>query len=316
MKIVVLDGYTLNPGDLSWDELKKLGEVSVYDRCSDRSEVAQRSAGAEAILTNKITFDKLLLESLPSLKYLGVTATGYNMVDVEAARKKGIVVTNVPGYANDTVAQHVFALLLELTNHVALHAESAAHGDWCMSPDWTYTKKPIVELAGKTMGIIGFGNIGKKVGAIALAFGMNVLAMNRNPVFYPGVTYVSREDLFSQSDVISLHCPQTPETVGIVNEAMLRRMKPGALLINTSRGGLIDEKALAQALNEGWIAGAGLDVLTKEPPESDNPLLDAKRCLVTPHQAWASIEARQRLMTQATANLEAYTKGQSLNVVS
>ncbi len=316
MNIVVLDGFTLNPGDLSWDSISSLGKLTVYDRSNIESEIIQRARQAEAILINKIEVSERIIQQLPNLKYIGVTATGFNVIDIEAAKEKNITVTNVPAYSVPSVAQHAFALLLELTNRVGLHAKSTAKGEWSRGTDWSYTKRPIVELADKTLGIIGLGNIGKKVADIALAMGMKVIATGPRKKSYRSVVWVKLEEIFKESDVISLHCPLTPNTKEIVNKKYLSLMKPTAYLINTSRGGLINEWDLATYLNKGKIAGAGLDVLTSEPPESDNPLLDARKCFVTPHNAWASKESRQRLLTCATQNLKAYIQGTPENVVS
>jgi len=316
MNIVILDGYTLNPGDLTWDDLASLGNLNVYDRSLSDEEVVERACDAEAILINKVVINEPIIRKLPKLKYVGVTATGFNIIDIEAARKRDIVVTNVPGYSAPSVAQHVFALLLELTNRVGLHAKSTSKGEWSRGTDWSYTKRPMVELAQKTLGIVGLGSIGKKVADIALAMDMYVIAHGPRKKNYKSVEWVTLKDLFRKSDVVSLHCPLTPDTKGMVNEDVLSLMKPTAYLINTSRGGLINEWDLASFLNQGKIAGAGLDVLTSEPPESDNPLLDARKCFVTPHHAWASKESRERLLQKATHNLEAFIRGKPVNVVS
>jgi glycerate dehydrogenase len=309
MKIVVLDGYTLNPGDLSWDALRELGSCEIYDR-SAPDEIVPRSTSAEIVLTNKVKLNGEYMSSVPTLKYIGVTATGYNIVDVAAARERKVIVTNVPTYGTQSVAQMTFALLLELTQHVGHHAQTVREGRWTRSPDFCYWDYPLIELDGLTLGIIGFGRIGKMVGQLAEAFGMKVLTYSRKqPV-------AEMETLFRRSDIISLHCPLTPQTEHLVNEKRLAWMKPTAFLLNTSRGPLIDESALAKALNEGRIAGAGLDVLAVEPPTADNPLLRAKNCLITPHIAWATRAARSRLMEAVVENVRAYLTGESKNVVT
>jgi glycerate dehydrogenase len=309
MNIVVLDGYTLNPGDLSWDALRELGSCEIYDR-SAPDEIVPRSTSAEIVLTNKVKLNGEYISSVPTLKYIGVTATGYNIVDVAAARERKVIVTNVPTYGTQSVAQMTFALLLELTQHVGHHAQTVREGRWTRSPDFCYWDYPLIELDGLTLGIIGFGRIGKMVGQLAEAFGMKVLTYSRKqPV-------AEMETLFRRSDIISLHCPLTPQTEHLVNEKRLAWMKPTAFLLNTSRGTLIDESALAKALNEGRIAGAGLDVLAVEPPTADNPLLRAKNCLITPHIAWATRAARSRLMEAVVENLRAFLAGESKNVVT
>src|SRR5688572_29950446 len=309
MNIVVLDGHTLNPGDLSWDPLRKLGKCEIYDR-STPEEVIPRSTQAEIVLTNKVPLNRAYMTAVPQLKYIGVTATGYNIVDVAAAPERGIIVTNVPTYGTRSVAQMTFALLLELTQHVGHHAQTVREGRWTRSPDFCYWDYPLIELDRLTMGIIGHGRIGRSVGALATAFGMQIMTHSRKN---------SRQDLervFRDSDVISLHCPLTPETKHLINAERLAWMKPTAFLLNTSRGPLIDEPALAKALNDGRIAGAGLDVLAIEPPAADNPLLRAKNCFVTPHIAWATRAARSRLMDAAVENVRAFLVGKPKNVVS
>jgi glycerate dehydrogenase len=316
MKIVVLDGYTLNPGDLSWDELKALGECEVFDRTPPDRTVA-RAKDAEIALTNKTVLDGKVLGQLPKLRYAGVLATGYNVVDVQAARERKIVVTNVPAYSTSSVAQMVFAHLLELTHHVGHHAQSVREGRWTASADFAYWDFPLIELSGLTMGIVGYGRIGRETAAVARAFGMKVLAAGRAPKPEAGeVEFVPLDELFRRSDVISLHCPLTPETKGLVNAQRLALMKPTAFLINTSRGPVVDEPALADALNSGRIAGAGLDVLSVEPPPADNPLLKAKNCHISPHFAWATRAARERLMKVAVENVRQFLAGRSQNVVS
>lgn len=317
MKIVVLDGYTLNPGDMNWEELRVLGDCQVYDRTSPADLVA-RAAGAGVILTNKVVLDAAALAALPALKYIGVLATGYNVVDVAAARQHGLCVTNIPAYSTTSVAQLVFAHALELAHHIGEHAAGVRAGRWSRSVDFCYWDTPLVELAGLTMGIVGFGQIGRQVARIADAFAMKVLAhAPRAAANVPAyVTLASLEDLLRQSDLVSLHCPLTPQTRELINSQRLAMMKPGAFLINTGRGALINEADLAAALNQGQLAGAGLDVLSSEPPAATNPLLAARNCLITPHIAWATRAARQRLMRQAVENLRAFLGGQAVNVVS
>ena len=316
MKIVYIDAHTLNPGDLDWEPIESLGEVTFYDR-TNPDQLLDRIRDADAVLVNKVKLNRETLAQLPTLRYIGVTATGYDIIDVSAARERGIIVTNARGYSSDSVAQLTFALLLELTMHVGRHNTSVYAGEWVASPDFSYAKSPLIELAGKTLGLVGYGDIGRKVAAIGKAFGMNVLAHRRNPGMSPemGVTWVDQATLFSQSDVVSLHCPATPETIGFVDRALLARMKPTAYLLNTSRGSLLNEQDVANALNEGTIAGAGLDVLSVEPPKATNPLLSARNCLITPHIAWASYEARKRLMVIVADNLRAFRDGKPTNVV-
>ncbi|HWB83277.1 MAG TPA: D-2-hydroxyacid dehydrogenase [Bryobacteraceae bacterium] len=317
MKIVVLDGYCLNPGDLSWDALRRLGTLVVYDR-TRQDEVVGRAAGAALVLTNKVAFPQETLRQLPELRYIGVLATGYNMIDVAAAREQGIIVSNIPTYGTSSVSQFVFALLLELCNHVKLHSDAVKAGEWGRSPDWSFTKSPLVELAGKTMGIIGFGRIGRQTGRIADAMGMRVVAHDTNqtnPPAYPDFAWLSIEDVLRESDVVSLHAPLFPETQGMIHTGTLDLMKPSAVLINTSRGPLVVDQDLADALNADRIAGAGLDVLSVEPPVATNPLLTARNCLITPHMAWATREARARLMAIAVENVEAFLAGTPHNVV-
>ncbi len=316
MRIVVLDGFTLNPGDLSWSELKSLGDCDIYDR-SPPPAVVTRAADAEIVLTNKTVLNREQILALPKLKYIGVLATGYNIVDVTVARERNIPVTNVPSYGTQSVAQHTFSLLLELTQHVGHHAQTVRQGRWTKCPDFCYWDYPLVELAGLTIGLIGFGRIGKAVGELAMAFGMNVLATGSTPKPSSGrVEFVELETLFRESDVVSLHCPLTARTKNLVNKEALARFKPTAFLLNTSRGPLIDDQALAEALNAGQIAGAAVDVLSVEPPPADNPLLSAKNCIVTPHIAWATSAARARLMQIAVANIRAFLNGKPENVVN
>lgn len=317
MNIVVLDGYTLNPGDLSWDELKRLGACECYDR-TPPEQVVQRAAAAEIILTNKTIVNRGHLQELPRLKYIGVLATGYNNVDTAAARERGIPVTNVPTYGTRSVAQATFALLLELTQHVAHHAQTVRDGRWTKSLDFCYWDYPLIELADQTIGVVGYGRIGQAVGELALAFGMKLL-VNTDPPSPPingQETFVPLERLFRESDVVTLHCPLTEQTRKLINAERLAWMKPTAFLLNTSRGPLVDEPALAQALNTGRLAGAGLDVLAIEPPTADNPLVRAKNCFVTPHIAWATRAARARLLQTAVDNVKSYLTGKLQNVVN
>ncbi len=317
MKIVVLDGYCMNPGDLSWDALREFGEVVVYDR-TPAAEAAARADGADAVLMNKTPLSAETLARLPQLKYIGVLATGYNVVDIEAARGQGITVTNVPTYAMASVAQFVFALLLELCHNVRLHADAVRAGEWSRNADWSFWKSPLVELEGKTMGVIGFGRIGRSVGRIADAMGMRVIAHDTyqcDTPAYPGFRWAERDELLRESDVVSLHSPLTPETAGMIHAGTLALMKPSAFLINTSRGPLVVDQDLADALNAGRLAGAGLDVLSVEPPADNNPLLAARNCLVTPHIAWATREARARLMDAVAANISAWISGNPRNVI-
>ena len=315
MKIVVLDGYTLNPGDMSWDELKGLGECVVHDRTAP-DKLLERAKGAQVLLTNKVVLDRETMGQLPELAYIGVLATGYNVVDVEAARDRGIVVTNVPAYSTDSVAQIVFALLLELVSGVGRHDEAVHMGKWSRSPDFSFCEISMIELAGLTMGIVGFGEIGRVVARIAEAFNMKVIVHTRTSGKGDGIIYVDLDTVFAESDVISLHCPLTPETQGLVNSDRLRRMKESGILINTSRGPVVDEAALADALNTGEIAGAAVDVLSVEPPPEDTPLLGARNCIITPHIAWATLAARNRLMDTVVGNVKAWMEGRPGNIVS
>lgn len=317
MKIVVLDGYCLNPGDLSWDALRAFGEVVVYDR-TPAAEAEARSQGAGLVLTNKTPLPADVLLRLPDLRYIGVLATGYNIVDVAAARAQGITVCNIPTYGTASVAQFVFALLLELCHRVGAHSDAVRAGEWSANPDWSFWKSPLVELAGKTMGIVGFGRIGRAAGRIADAMGMRVIAndaMQANPPGWDGFRWAGIEELLRESDVVSLHVPLFPETTHMINAGTLAWMKRSAFLINTSRGPLVADQDLADALNAGTIAGAGLDVLSVEPPAATNPLLAARNCVVTPHIAWATREARSRLMDIAVANVSNFLGGNPLNVI-
>ncbi|MFA6817032.1 MAG: D-2-hydroxyacid dehydrogenase [Lentisphaeria bacterium] len=313
-KIVVLDGYALNPGDLSWKRLEQLGDCVVYDRTT-AAQVFDRAKDAEFLLINKIMMSREVMEQLPSLKYIGVLATGYNVVDIQAAKERNITVTNIPIYGTVSVAQMVFAHLLNLTEHVAEHSQLVSSGKWEKSPDFCFWDFPMIELQNLTFGIVGYGRIGKQTAKIAKAFGMKVLVYSRHQDNNEDVTFVGLEELFKNSDVVSLHCPLTGENEKFVNKDMLSFMKKTAFLINTSRGQLIDEGALADALNSGSIAGAGLDVLSVEPVQNKNPLLKAKNCYITPHIAWATISARSRLMNTAVENLAAFMKGQPQNTV-
>jgi glycerate dehydrogenase len=317
MNIVVLDGYTLNPGDLTWADLETLGSCTIYDR-TPPEKIVERAAHCEILLTNKTVLAKQTLEKLPKLRYIGVLATGYNVVDVAAAKHCGITVANVPTYGTASVAQMVFAHLLNLTQHVADHGRSVAAGDWTRSADFCYWNSPLIELSGQTLGVIGFGRIGRAVATIAKAFGMSVLAHDVLSATSPvdGVEFVGLEELFRRSDVVSLHCPLTPETKHLVNAERLQWMKPTAFLINTSRGPLIDDQALADALNADRLAGAGIDVVSEEPPPASNPLLKAKHCCITPHIAWATYAARKRLLAVTVANIRGFLDGKPQNVVS
>lgn len=316
MNIVVLDGHTLNPGDLSWDGLQALGSCVVHERTA-APDIIPRSADAEVVITNKVPFTRETLIALPKLRYIGVTATGYNIVDTISARERSVTVTHVPSYGARSVAQHTLALLLELTQQAGHHSESARAGGWARSPDWCYWERPLVELDGLTMGIVGLGRIGRAVGELAQAFGMKVIAAisPRTKELPHNVSIVDLDYLFRTSDVVSLHCPLTSDTRHLVNHARLSLMKPSAFLLNTSRGPLVDEEALAGALNDGRIAGAGVDVLSVEPPGAGNPLLSAKHCIVTPHLAWATRAARSRLLAVAVENVNAFLTGRPQNVV-
>ncbi len=316
MKIVLLDAHTANPGDLSWAPLEAIAPCEIYPR-TPVGETVARCQDAEIIITNKAPLTREILMALPRLRYIGVTATGYNIVDTAAARELGITVTNVPGYSTPAVAQLVFALLLELTNHVGHHAGTVRAGRWAQCPDFCYWDHPVIELSGRTLGIIGYGDIGSAVARIAIAFGMKVLASRREWKTPPpeGITPASIDEVFSQSDAITLHCPLTEATKHLVSDRTLGLMKPSAFLINTGRGPLVDEAALARALNEGRLAGAGLDVLSLEPPQVGHPLFTAQNCLITPHIGWASREARVRLIAAVAENLRAFLAGQPIHVV-
>lgn len=316
MKIVVLDGYTENPGDLSWDGFANLGELTVYDR-TPVEKIAERIGDAQAVLVNKVPITKETLDTCPNIQYIGVLATGYNVVDVQAAKERNIPVCNIPTYGTDAVAQFAIAMLLEICHHVAHHSNAVHDGRWTNNEDWCFWDYPLIELAGKTMGIIGFGRIGQATGRIAKALGMNVLAFDEYPNEYGKqiAKYVSLPDLFSKSDVISLHCPLFPSTQGIINKSNIAKMKDGVILLNNSRGPLIVEQDLADALNSGKIYAAGLDVVSTEPIKADNPLLTAKNCIITPHISWAPKESRQRLMDIAVDNFMHFLSGDPVNVV-
>lgn len=314
--LVILDGYTLNPGDLDWAQIEALTPIKVYDR-TPQSEIINRARDAQYILTNKTPLSAETLAQLPNLKYVGVLATGYNVVDIQTARKLGITVTNIPSYSTMSVAQNVFAMLLALTNRTEHYASEFANGVWSRSVDFCYANTPLYELAGKSFGIVGYGNIGRAVARIATAFGMTVCVTSSKPAEeLHGVVKMDIDSLFRECDVISLHCPLTPETAGFVNANRLQTMKRSAILINTGRGPLVDEQALADALRNGEIAGACLDVLCQEPPEENNPLIGAPNLIVTPHISWASLEARTRLMQIAVNNLRAFLDGSPINIVS
>lgn len=318
MKIVVLDGYTLNPGDLTWDGLEKLGDVTVYDR-TPADQISERIKGAEAIFTNKTPLTKETLKEATGLKYIGVLATGYNVVDVDAAKELGIAVANIPTYGTTAVAQMATALMLEMCHHVGEHSDEVRKGEWTNNIDWCFWNHPLIELAGKNLGLIGFGRIGQNFAKIAEALGMNILAYDEYPnkeLESDTTKYVALDELLAQSDVISLHCPLFPSTEGIVNKDSITKMKDGVMIINTSRGPLIVEQDLADALNAGKVAGAALDVLSVEPPSMDNPLVSAKNCIITPHIAWAPTASRSRLMDIAVDNLENFIAGKPQNIVN
>ena len=316
MKIVVLDGYTANPGDLSWDGLKEFGELQVYDRTSPE-EMLTRAEGTEVLLTNKVIIDAKAMAALPDLRYIGVLATGYNVVDIEEAHRRGIVVTNIPAYSTMSVAQMVMAHLLNITNQVALHAEAVRQGEWQMSPDFSFTKSQIIELDGLTFGIVGLGNTGTATARMAQTMGMKIMAVSSKSeeMLRPlGIRKAKDyEQLFSEADVVSLHCPLTDETRHLVNRERLALMKPTAILINTGRGPLLDEQAVADALTERKLYAVGIDVLTEEPPRGGSPLISAPRCHITPHVAWASAAARRRLIDIATDNVAAFLRGKAKN---
>ncbi len=317
MQVVVLDGYTLNPGDLSWASLQALADCRIFDRTAP-SDILTHAADAEILLTNKVPLRSDTLAALPGLRYIGVSATGYDIIDVPQATRLGIVVTNVPAYGTNSVAQMVFALLLEICNNAGLHNQAVRQGAWSRNPDWCFWQSPLIELHGKILGIVGYGRIGQRVVQIAQAFGMHaIVSGNRQPADLPaGIQWGTIEDVFATADIVSLHCPLNASTRGLVNSARIAQMKPGAILINTSRGGLIVEEDLAAALNAGKLAGAGLDVLSAEPPVAANPLIGAKNCVITPHIAWATREARSRLLDTTVSNLKLWLEGCPVNVVN
>jgi glycerate dehydrogenase len=318
MKIVILDAYTSNPGDLCWEGLENFGDLKVHERTAPE-QVLERCSGCEIVLTNKVVLDPETIEKLPELKYIGVLATGTNVVDLNFAKERGICVTNIPGYSTDSVVQHILAFMLHFSSKVSVHNDAVQEGKWVNSVDFCFTLGTLNELSGKTLGVIGLGTIGRKLAKVADALGMKIVAahqssMNRLALPFE-VEWLPMDEVFARSDFLSLNCPLTPETDKVVNAERLRKMKSSAVVINTGRGPLVDEQALADALNNGTIAGAGLDVLSTEPPSGDNPLLGAKNCVITPHIAWASREARERLITIATDNLSAYLSGISKNRV-
>jgi glycerate dehydrogenase len=318
MKIVILDAYTSNPGDLCWEGLENFGDLKVHERTAPE-QVLERCSGCEIVLTNKVVLDPETIEKLPELKYIGVLATGTNVVDLNFAKERGVCVTNIPGYSTDSVVQHILAFMLHFSSKVSVHNDAVQEGKWVNSVDFCFTLGTLNELSGKTLGVIGLGTIGRKLAKVADALGMKIVAahqssMNRLALPFE-VEWLPMDEVFARSDFLSLNCPLTPETDKVVNAERLRKMKSSAVVINTGRGPLVDEQALADALNNGTIAGAGLDVLSTEPPSGDNPLLGAKNCVITPHIAWASREARERLITIATDNLSAYLSGISKNRV-
>ena len=319
MKAVVLDGYTENPGDLSWDWLKAFGEYEVYDRTpGGEAEIIRRIGEAEIVITNKVPISDAVIDACPGLKYIAVTATGYNVVDYEYAKRRGIPVSNVPAYGTAAVAQFAIAMLLEICHHIAHHSQAVHEGRWEHAEDWCFWDYPLIELDGKTLGIIGFGRIGQQTGRIAKALGMTVLASGSRPTESGRAIaeYVEQAELFARADVIALHCPLFPETQGIINKDSIAKMKDGVIIINNSRGGLVVEQDLADALNSGKVAAAGLDVVSTEPIKGDNPLLTAKNCIITPHISWASKEARERIMACTEQNVRAYISGSPINVIN
>ena len=319
MKAVVLDGYTENPGDLSWDWLGEFGEYAVYDRTpGDEAEIIRRIGTAEIVITNKVPISAAVIDACTGLKYIAVTATGYNVVDYEYAKLRGIPVSNVPAYGTAAVAQFAIAMLLEICHHIEHHSQAVHEGRWEHAQDWCFWDYPLIELDGKTLGIIGFGRIGQQTGRIAKALGMTVLAAGSRPTETGRAIaeYVEQDELFARADVIALHCPLFPETQGIINKDSIAKMKDGVIIINNSRGGLVVEQDLADALNSGKVAAAGVDVVSTEPIRSDNPLLTAKNCIITPHISWASKEARERIMACTEQNVRTYIEGSPVNVVN
>ncbi|MBE6719644.1 MAG: D-2-hydroxyacid dehydrogenase [Ruminococcaceae bacterium] len=315
MKIVNLDGYSTNRGDLSWDSFNKYGEFIVYER-TNPDEIVERAKDADCIIINKSVITNEMLDKLPNLKYVGLQSTGYNVIDIKEARKRNIVVSNIPAYSTNAVAQLVFSFILEVTNKVSLHSDAVHNGEWCRCPDFCFWKEPLEELDGKTIGIIGYGSIGKRVAKIANAFGMKVLANTPHPSVDDNVKFVSLEELLKQSDIVTCHCPLNEDTKYLINNKTISLMKDGAFLINTSRGPVLDENAVADALNCGKLKAACVDVLSTEPPSEDNPLLNAKNCIITPHIAWAATETRARLITILEENLKAFIEGHPQNVVN
>lgn len=313
--IVILDGYTLNPGDLGWEGFEAFGDVTIYDR-TEQQQILSRIGSADIVITNKTPLDAQTIAMAPNLKYIGVLATGYNVVDIEAARRRGVVVTNIPTYGTDAVAQFAFAMLLEIAHHVQHHSDAVKEGRWTNHQDFCFWDYPLIELAGKTMGIIGYGRIGQATARIARAFGMQVIAYDVSQQSGNSDVYVDLDTLLGSSDVISLHCPLFESTRGIINKDSIARMKDGVILLNNSRGPLVVEQDLADALNSGKVYAAGLDVVSEEPIKADNPLLSAKNCLITPHISWAPKESRQRLMNIAVENLKAFLEGKPQHVVS
>lgn len=318
LNIVILDGHTANPGDLSWDQLESFGKVTVYERTNGADEILDRSKNADIILTNKAVITEDIMKQCRKLKYIGVTATGYNVVDLQAAKRLGITVTNIPAYSTDAVVQMVFALLFEITNRVALHNSAVKNGEWTRSIDFTFWKSQLISVNGKTLGIVGYGEIGKSVANAAKAFGLKVIVNTRTPskVTDPDVEVVSLDELYDRSDIISLHCPLTDDNAGMINAKAIKKMKDNVIIINTARGPLINEEDLAEALKSGKIYAAACDVVSKEPILADNPLLDCKNCIITPHIAWASRETRQRLIEIVTDNIRCYINGKPQNVVN
>lgn len=319
MKIVVLDGYTENPGDLSWEGLEALGELTVYDRTTGGiEETIKRIGDAQAVYTNKTPLPREVFEACPSIRFVGVLATGYNVIDIEAARERNIPVANVPSYGTDAVGQFAIGLLLEICHHIGHHNQVVHEGAWEKNPDWCFWDYPLIELAGKTMGVVGFGRIGQATGRIAKALGMRVIANDKyeSESGRAIAEYVDRDTLFRESDVISLHCPLFPDTEGLINKENIGKMKNGVIILNNSRGQLVVEKDLADALNSGKVYAAGLDVVSTEPIKGDNPLLGAKNCIITPHISWAPKESRERLMEIAVGNLRAFLDGEPVNVVN